>query len=767
MSVLPALALRGKIIFPKTSSFFEVSRPKSIKALEEAMNTNQRIFLLAQKSAAVENPDKDDLYQVGTIVKIQQMVKVGQNVLRVFAEGEERAIAVEFIETQLLFRAEAEVLEDRDFPVGLVGVTAVRRSIQELMDQFVDKNPRFLTQKLERVMEQGDLQAYMNELMSELPASLEKKQQFLEETRVMGQAKMLMEILTEELAISDVRNDLARQVKENVDKNQRDYLLREQQKVIRKELGEEDIGSDADDYEEKCDALEASDEVKEKIRKEIRRFRQTPQMAAESAMMRAYIETMLEMPWDHATTDCRDMQKAKDILEADHYGLEKVKDRIIDYLAVHMLKKDGDTPILCLVGPPGTGKTSIAKSIARALDKKYIRISLGGVHDEAEIRGHRRTYIGALPGRIAEGIRQAGVKNPLMLLDEIDKVSSDYRGDTASALLEVLDGEQNRNFRDHYLEVPLDLSDVLFIATANEPNRIPRALMDRMEIIELGSYTENEKFHIAKRYLIPKQRECNGIAEDQITIPDEIVYTIIRDYTREAGVRGLERKIGQLMHKAARAVLAGQEKLDVTEDNLQELLGVAPYVEEKKRTKSQVGVARGLAWTAVGGTTLSIEVNVMPGQGKLVLTGQMGDVMKESAQIGLSYLRSIAKDYGIEKEFFEENDIHIHIPEGAVPKDGPSAGITMATAMLSAFTEKPVRGNLAMTGEITLRGNVLPIGGLKEKLLAAKTAGMKEVLVPDSNRRNVAELDAEITEGLKITYVDNMKQVLKKAFSKR
>ena len=644
MSVLPALALRGKIIFPKTSSFFEVSRPKSIKALEEAMNTNQRIFLLAQKSAAVENPDKDDLYQVGTIVKIQQMVKVGQNVLRVFAEGEERAIAVEFIETQLLFRAEAEVLEDRDFPVGLVGVTAVRRSIQELMDQFVDKNPRFLTQKLERFMEQGDLQAYMNELMSELPASLEKKQQFLEETRVMGQAKMLMEILTEELAISDVRNDLARQVKENVDKNQRDYLLREQQKVIRKELGEEDIGSDADDYEEKCDALEASDEVKEKIRKEIRRFRQTPQMAAESAMMRAYIETMLEMPWDHATTDCRDMQKAKDILEADHYGLEKVKDRIIDYLAVHMLKKDGDTPILCLVGPPGTGKTSIAKSIARALDKKYIRISLGGVHDEAEIRGHRRTYIGALPGRIAEGIRQAGVKNPLMLLDEIDKVSSDYRGDTASALLEVLDGEQNRNFRDHYLEVPLDLSDVLFIATANEPNRIPRALMDRMEIIELGSYTENEKFHIAKRYLIPKQRECNGIAEDQITIPDEVVYTIIRDYTREAGVRGLERKIGQLMHKAARAVLAGQEKLDVTEDNLQELLGVAPYVEEKKRTKSQVGVARGLAWTAVGGTTLSIEVNVMPGQGKLVLTGQMGDVMKESAQIGLSYLRSIAKD---------------------------------------------------------------------------------------------------------------------------
>ncbi len=764
---LPLLALRGKMIYPKTNAFFEVSRPKSIKALEEAMEGSQEIYLVNQKNPSVENPRYGDLYHTGTISKIQQIVKAGQGVLRVFVEGLERASIVSFDELGECMHAEVITCLDEGYPEGEAAVSAVRRSIEELVQEFSDKNPGFMTSRLERAIEKDDLQTFMYELAAELPFDLEKKQMFLEEKNVSVQAEMLLQILTEELEISDIRNELARKVKESVDKNQRDYLLREQQKVIRKELGEDDTDSETEEFSKQCKELQASDAVKEKIQKEIHRFKQMPPMAAESAMIRAYIEAMLAMPWDHATTDSRDMKRAMEILEEDHYGLSKVKERIMDYLAVHTLKKDGDTLILCLVGPPGTGKTSIARSIARALDKKYVRISLGGVHDEAEIRGHRKTYIGAMPGRIAEGIRHAGVKNPVMLLDEIDKTSSDYKGDTSSALLEVLDGEQNVNFRDHYLEVPLDLSEVLFIATANEPARIPKPLLDRMEIIELSSYTENEKFHIAEKYLIPKQRERNGIEKDQIHIPDEMVYDIIRHYTREAGVRNLERKIGQLMHKAARAVLDGRDCLDVTEDNLEELLGVAPFAEDEKKIKSQVGVARGLAWTSVGGDTLSIEVNVLPGKGKVVLTGRMGEVMKESAQIGLNYIRSIAADYEIEKEYFEENDIHLHIPEGAVPKDGPSAGITMATAMLSAFTGKPVRGNLAMTGEITLRGRVLPIGGLKEKLLAAKNAGMKEVLVPAANQRNVRELDAEITEGLKITYVDHMNRVLKKAFSRK
>ena len=603
----------------------------------------------------------------------------------------------------------------------------------------------------------------MYELASDLPFELEKKQEFLEERDVTVQSQMLMGILIEESEISDIRNEITEKVKKSVDKNQKDYLLREQQKVIRKELGEEDIVSEADEYMEKCEKLNASKTVKEKIAKEIRRFKNVPPMASESIMMRNYIESMLEMPWKKASKDNKNLKKAMEILEEDHYGLEKIKERILDYLAVRSLTKKGETPILCLVGPPGTGKTSIAKSIARALNKKYVRISLGGVHDEAEIRGHRKTYIGAMPGRIAEGIRQAGVRNPLMLLDEIDKVSSDYKGDTASALLEVLDGEQNVNFRDHYLEVPLDLSEVLFIATANEPERISKPLLDRMEIIELSSYTENEKYHIARNYLVDKQRKANGIGKKQIVIPDDVIYALIRSYTREAGVRELERKIGQLMRKAARKIIDGEDKLEVTVDSLESLLGTAPFSEEDQFTKPQVGVVRGLAWTSVGGDTLSIEVNVMPGTGKLALTGRMGDVMKESAQIGLSYIRSISEQYDIEADYFETHDIHIHIPEGAVPKDGPSAGITMATAMLSALIGKKVRGDLAMTGEITLRGRVLPIGGLKEKLLAAKAANMKEVLVPAQNERNIRELDKEITDGLKISYVEQMDQVLKKA----
>lgn len=762
-TTIPMLALRGKMVYPGTSVFFEVSRTKSLKSLEEALSKDQHIFLVNQKVPAIENPKREDLFTVGTVARIQQMVKAGQGVLRVFVEGLERAKIIDYIDEEPCVKVTVEEIKSIHIPAEGVEEIAVFRTLCDLLDGFIDKNPGFLTNHLQSLIDRGELIPFMNELASELPFELDKKQEFLEERDVSAQSQMLMGILIEESEISDIRNEITEKVKKNVDKNQKDYLLREQQKVIRKELGEEDIVSDADKYMEKCDKLNASKEVKEKISKEIRRFKNVPPMASESIMMRNYIENMLEMPWKKASKDNKNLKKAMEILEEDHYGLEKIKERILDYLAVRSLTKKGETPILCLVGPPGTGKTSIARSIARALNKKYVRISLGGVHDEAEIRGHRKTYIGAMPGRIAEGIRQAGVRNPLMLLDEIDKVSSDYKGDTASALLEVLDGEQNVNFRDHYLEVPLDLSEILFIATANEPERISKPLLDRMEIIELSSYTENEKYHIARNYLVDKQRKANGLGKKQIEVPDDVIYALIRSYTREAGVRELERKIGQLMRKAARKIIEGEDKLEVTVDSLEELLGTAPFSEEDQLTKPQVGVVRGLAWTSVGGDTLSIEVNVMPGTGKLALTGRMGDVMKESAQIGLSYIRSISEQYEISADYFEKHDIHIHIPEGAVPKDGPSAGITMATAMLSALIGKKVRGDLAMTGEITLRGRVLPIGGLKEKLLAAKAAHMSEVLVPAQNKRNIRELDKEITDGLKISYVEQMEQVLEKA----
>ncbi len=730
------------------------------------MNHNQMLFLVDQKDPSVESFQEEDLFQIGTVAKIQQMVKAGQGVLRVFVEGKYRAMLTDYIELDSVTRARVEELVDYHYPADTATEQAYIVTLTELAENYTSKNPGFMTNSLQKALEEQKLRPIVYELASNVPFPLAKKQEILEQTDVTLQIEMMIRILMEEINVSEIRNEIAAKVKESVDKNQRDYLLREQQKVIREELGEDDIGSDSEEYMEKLAALEASEEIKAKIDKEIRRFKQIPPMAQESSMMRNYIEIMLEMPWDHKTVDNEDIGQATAILDRDHYGLNKVKERVIDYLAVRALKKDGDTPILCLVGPPGTGKTSIARSSATALNKEYIRISLGGVHDEAEIRGHRRTYLGSMPGRIADGIKRAGVKNPLMLLDEIDKTSSDYKGDTASALLEVLDGEQNVSFRDHYLEVPLDLSEVLFIATANEPDRIPKPLLDRMEIIELSSYTENEKYHITNQYLIEKQRIANGIREDQIRIEDDVVYEIIRHYTREAGVRGLERKIGTLMRKAARNVVDKGEGIEVTKENLEEYLGIAPFSDDDKNIENQIGIVRGLAWTSVGGDTLSIEVNVMPGKGRLELTGRMGDVMKESAQIGLSYIRSIADRYEIEAKFFEEHDIHIHIPEGAVPKDGPSAGITMATAMLSAITAMTVRGDVAMTGEITLRGFVLPIGGLKEKLLAAKAAGMKEVLVPAQNKKNVLDLDKEITGGMTITYVKHMDDVLSRAVVK-
>ena len=763
--ILPMIPLRGKLVYPHTHTFIEVSRRSSLKALEQAVNGGQYLFLTAQKDITIDEPERDDLYEVGTVCMIQQMVKVGQNVLRVFVQGEMRARITGYYADENFVRVGVLELRDRNIPEEGAEETALIRLLSDRLDSFCDKNPAFKAPALMQARESGQLVPFLYALAMEIPFMLEEKQSLLEETDVRLVAERMLGILLEESEISDIRNEISAKVKKSVDKNQRDYLLREQQKVIRQELGEEETGTDADEYQKRCDNLHASRKVKEKISKEIRRFRSLPPVASESTMMRAYIETMLDMPWKKSSRDNKDMKNAIRVLEEDHYGLQKVKERILDYLAVRLLTGKGDTPILCLVGPPGTGKTSIARSIARALNKKYVRISLGGVHDEAEIRGHRKTYIGAMPGRIAEGIRQAGVCNPLMLLDEIDKVSSDYKGDTASALLEVLDGEQNVSFRDHYLEVPLHLSNVLFIATANEPGRIPGPLLDRMEIIELSSYTENEKYHIAQNYLVKKQRNANGIQKKQIDIPDDVIYELIRSYTREAGVRDLERKIGRLMRKAARKVVEDGETLHVTRDQLPELLGMVPYTKEEKDFAPQVGTAGGLAWTSVGGDTLSIEVNTMPGKGKMVLTGRMGDVMKESAQIGLSYIRSVAGDYQVDGDYFEKHDIHLHIPEGAVPKDGPSAGITMALAMLSAITGIPVRGDIAMTGEITLRGRVLPVGGLKEKLLAAKAAGIMQVLVPAANKRNIEELDLEILEDMTITYVEHMDEVLKLAFA--
>lgn len=762
--ILPMLPLRGKTIYPMTAAFFEVSRAKSLKALERALNHEQRIFLVTQRDASLETPEREDLYEVGTVARIQQMVKAGQNVLRVFVQGDKRARIKEYYDDESYVMVALEELPSENIPAAGPPEKALFRLLSDLYGSFIDKNPGFNSSQLERTLNEGQLLPFLYDLAYELPFGHQEKQALLEETDIRLQIEMMIRILKEESEISDIRNEISEKVKRSVDKNQRDYLLREQQKVIRKELGEEETGSDADEYQQRCDKLHASKKVKDKINKEIRRFRSIPPAAAESTMMRSYIETMLEMPWKKSSRDNKNMKNAIKVLEEDHYGLDKVKERILDYLAVRLLTGKGDSPILCLVGPPGTGKTSIARSIARALNKKYVRISLGGVHDEAEIRGHRKTYIGAMPGRIAEGIRQAGVCNPLMLLDEIDKVSSDYKGDTASALLEVLDGEQNVAFRDHYLEVPLDLSNVLFIATANDASGIARPLLDRMEIIELSSYTENEKYHIAVNYLIEKQRKANGISKKQIEIPDEVIYELIRSYTREAGVRDLERKIGRLMRKAARKVIEDGSSLNVTVGQLPELLAMVPYSREDRISEPQTGMAVGLAWTSVGGDTLTIEVNIMPGKGKMVLTGRMGDVMKESAQIGLSYIRSIADRYKTDADFFEKHDIHLHIPEGAVPKDGPSAGITMACAMMSAITGTKVRGDIAMTGEITLRGRVLPVGGLKEKLLAAKAAGIKEVLVPDKNKRNIEELDSEILEGLKLVYAEHMDQVLEHAF---
>lgn len=766
---MPAVALRGMVILPGMVAHFDVSRAKSIKAVEEAMMDEQKIFLVAQKDVEQENPDIEDLFKIGIIAEVKQVIKLQNNIVRILVEGKERAELSAFLENPDYLLAEI-IRFDEEVDDGLPeeAKEAMLRSIQETFGKYVVVNPKMGKELQRQLSEITDLEKLMNQLANSLPVHFEEKQKILDAVSMTERYEVLMALLLKEIEIIAIKNDFQAKVKAHVDKNQKEYLLREQMKVIREELGEDNTESDADHFMDALGKIKADKEVKEKIKKEIDRFKNISSSSSESAVARGYIETLLELPWNKTSRDNKDLKNAEQILNADHYGLEKVKERMLEFLAVRNLTSKGESPIICLVGPPGTGKTSIARSVAKALDKKYVRISLGGVRDEAEIRGHRRTYVGAMPGRIVNGLRSAGVKNPLMLLDEIDKMSSDYKGDTASALLEVLDAEQNKKFRDHYVEIPIDLSEVLFIATANSVQDIPRPLQDRMELIEVTSYTENEKLHIAKEHLLAKQMERNGIRPEQLAITDKAMAKIISGYTREAGVRNLERKLGEICRKAARPLYEGEkEKIKVTEQNLEKFLGKEKYSFDKKNDTDEVGIVRGLAWTSVGGDTLEIEVNIMPGKGEFQLTGQLGDVMKESAQAGISYIRSVSEEYHIPKKFFQENDIHIHIPEGAVPKDGPSAGITMATAMLSAITKTPVRADVAMTGEITLRGRVLPIGGLKEKTLAAKNAGIKTICVPKKNEKDIDEISPEIKKGLEIVFVEQMKDVLDVAFVKK
>lgn len=763
---MPAVALRGLTILPGMIAHFDISRERSLRAVEEAMEQDQKIYLVTQRNVDSEDPTQEDLYQMGIVADIKQVVRLQNDVVRILVDGISRAALLGFTGNEKYLEAEicycdsnADSLPDDLREAMLLGV-------REAFHRYAAVVGKISKELIRQIDQYEDLEKLIDYVTNNLPVSYELKQQVLEAEDINDRYQVIVSLLLSQVEVISIKNELQKKVKVRVDKHQKEYVLREQLGVIREELGE-NADSEADEYEKKLSELDAPDYVKEKTKKEIKRFRNMSSSSSESTVERGYIETVLELPWNRMSVDNKDLDHAAQVLDDDHYGLKDVKERILEFLAVRNLTSKGESPIICLVGPPGTGKTSIARSIASALEKKYVRISLGGVRDEAEIRGHRKTYIGAMPGRIVNGLRQAGVSNPLMLLDEIDKVSSDYKGDTSAALLEVLDSEQNCRFRDHYIEMPVDLSEVLFIATANEVSGIPKPLLDRMELIEVSSYTENEKFHIAKEHLVEKQKSKNGIKKEQLTITDSALKDIIRLYTREAGVRSLERTIGKLCRKAAREIFKDSEAaVKVTKTNLKTYLGNPKYNPEKKNDHAEVGIVRGLAWTSVGGVTLEVEVNVLPGKGELVLTGKLGDVMKESAQAALSYVRSISEGYGIDAEFYTKHDIHIHIPEGAVPKDGPSAGITMATAMLSAITDRAVRADVAMTGEITLRGRVLPIGGLKEKLLAAKVIGIKTVCIPKDNEKDLEEISKEITDGMEIVPVERFSQVEKIAFVK-
>lgn len=758
---MPAVALRGMTILPQMIIHFDLSRGKSIAAVEQAMVESQRLFLVTQKQTEEEEPTFETVYAIGTIALVKQVIKMPKNIVRVMVEGIARGELLSFTEKEEYLEGEVAELEEPSHLRGTVQEEAMVRQMKELFAGYALYYPKNGVALERHIQDIYDLGRLVDQIAINMPLYYESKQSVLSAVDPQERYQVMADILSREVDVAGIRRELSEKIKGRVDKHQREYMLREQLQFIREELGEDSAFSDAEQFEEELEKLEAAQEVKEKIQKEISRFKSLPQSSSESAVERGYIETLLELPWEKKSTDNTDIRKAEETLERDHYGLKQVKERVLEALAVRCLTKEGQSPIICLVGPPGTGKTSIAKSVAEAMEKKYVRISLGGVRDEAEIRGHRKTYVGAMPGRIVAGLRQAGVKNPLMLLDEIDKVSSDYKGDTSSALLEVLDSEQNNKFRDHYVELPIDLSEVLFIATANSTETIPRPLLDRMELIEVTSYTANEKFHIAKEHLAGKQYKKNGLTEGQLSISDSALKKIIEAYTREAGVRDLERKIGGICRKAAKEILTSKKAgVKVTSSNLEKYLGKERYRTQKANEKDEVGIVRGLAWTSVGGETLQVEVNRMPGKGEVELTGQLGDVMKESAITGMSFVRSVSKQYKIPQEVFRKNDFHIHIPEGAVPKDGPSAGITMATALLSAITDIPVRAEVAMTGEITLRGRVLPIGGLKEKILAAKTAGIRTVLVPKKNEKDIEEISGEIKAGLSIHFMETMEDVL-------
>lgn len=763
--VMPAIALRGMAIMPGMIAHFDISRDRSLKAVEESMQADQKIFLVTQRDVDVEEPMQSDLYEMGIVAEIKQVVKLQNDVVRILIDGKSRAKLVGFTRCEDFLEAEICTyntdLEGVPSDVREAMLVGVRESFEKYA-AVVGKVNKELFRQIEKY---DDIEKLIDFVTNNLPVSYAQKQKVLETEDICDRYEVIVAILLKQINVAQIKNDFQQKVKKKVDKHQREYLLREQMSVIREELGE-NADSEADEFLKKTESLNAPEEVRQKLKKEIERYRNLSGSSSESVVARGYIETLLELPWNDMSTDNTDLDRAEKILNDDHYGLSDVKERVLEFLSVRNLTNKGESPIICLVGPPGTGKTSIARSIAAALEKKYVRICLGGVRDEAEIRGHRKTYVGAMPGRIINALKTAGTANPLILLDEIDKVSSDYKGDTSAALLEVLDSEQNSRFRDHYVELPVDLSEVLFIATANSVSDIPKPLLDRMELIEVSSYTENEKFHIAKEHLVEKQKEKNGLKKDQLTITDSALRDVIRYYTREAGVRGLERTIGKICRKAARQIYQkNEESIKIKKNNIKDYLGNVKYMPEKRSDKADVGIVRGLAWTSVGGVTLEVEVNVLPGKGELALTGKMGDVMKESAQAGLSYIRSISDKYDIKPEFYKEHDIHIHIPEGAVPKDGPSAGITMATAMLSAITKKPVRADIAMTGEITLRGRVLPIGGLKEKLLAAKNIGIKTVCIPKDNEKDLEEISNEITDGMEIIPVDRFEQVEKQAFA--
>jgi ATP-dependent Lon protease len=763
---MPAVALRGLTILPGMIAHFDISRERSLRAVEEAMEQDQKIYLVTQRNVDSEDPTQEDLYQMGIVADIKQVVRLQNDVVRILVDGISRAALLGFTGNEKYLEAEICYCDSNADSLPEDLREAMLLGVREAFHRYAAVVGKISKELIRQIDQYEDLEKLIDYVTNNLPVSYELKQQVLEAEDINDRYQVIVSLLLSQVEVISIKNELQKKVKVRVDKHQKEYVLREQLGVIREELGE-NADSEADEYEKKLSELDAPDYVKEKTKKEIKRFRNMSSNSSESTVERGYIETVLELPWNKMSVDNKDLDHAAQVLDDDHYGLKDVKERIIEFLAVRNLTSKGESPIICLVGPPGTGKTSIARSIASALEKKYVRISLGGVRDEAEIRGHRKTYIGAMPGRIVNGLRQAGVSNPLMLLDEIDKVSSDYKGDTSAALLEVLDSEQNCRFRDHYIEMPVDLSEVLFIATANEVSGIPKPLLDRMELIEVSSYTENEKFHIAKEHLVEKQMSKNGIKKEQLTITDSALKDIIRLYTREAGVRSLERTIGKLCRKAAREIFKDSEAaVKVTKTNLKTYLGNPKYSPEKKNDHAEVGIVRGLAWTSVGGVTLEVEVNVLPGKGELVLTGKLGDVMKESAQAALSYVRSISEGYGIDAEFYTKHDIHIHIPEGAVPKDGPSAGITMATAMLSAITDRAVRADVAMTGEITLRGRVLPIGGLKEKLLAAKVIGIKTVCIPKDNEKDLEEISKEITDGMEIVPVERFSQVEKIAFVK-